>query len=299
MADKKSFFLYAAAISLILICAIAVKMVFAANPMADLAIHIIPAPAPITNCLAGSTCPPGQWTIAQQEEFNGAGLDPNGPLTSATGVCCGSQYYIDNSGDGTGITPIFTGTTVQLRSFSNGAHGCFTDGIGPACGGNGYTWKGTTGAGYYEARIKADSSSAYKVFWTVMANGDCTGGGASLINGFEADVLEDFGGGSAQANTHWGGYGGCHMQAPLGGFADADGFHNWGVLWPDPAHNRGLTYFRDGVPIESLNGPVDTTDFIASGINGGGLHIAGRPGDANGRTLEVDWVRYYKPAGSK
>lgn len=259
------------------------------SPPQNIAVTVNPSGG--AGCLSGSICPPGNWKIVAAEEFNGTGLDPNGPLTTTTGWCCGNQFWIDNSGDGTGWTPAFTGSTVVLYSYSNGAHGCGSNNTFNLCGGTGFTWKGTTGSGYYEARMKDGSDGAYKVFWTLVDNGDCTGGGAYLTNGFEADISESFGGTSAQVNTHWGGYGGCHNSDPSCCYNPADAFHLWGVQWPDAS--GGITYWRDGVAIKSTAGPVDTTGTVATGLNGG-LQIAGVKGQANGGTMEVDWVRYYQ-----
>jgi hypothetical protein len=236
-------------------------------------------------CVTGSTCPPGNWQLIASNEFNGSGLDANGPMIEQTGQQQGT--WVDNSGDGTGMTPIYNGSTVVLRSFSNGAHGL---------GGNGYSWRGNTGSGYYEARLITDTSNAYKQFWFISdTKGDCTGGGSSLLNGWESDIMESPSGTTAQVNTHWGGYNTCHLQDPLGGFAVSDAFHTWGVMWPDPAHNGGITYFRDGVAIKSMEGPVNTADNITNLMCCGGINITGANGDSNGRTMEVDWVRYYKP----
>ena len=259
------------------------------SPPQNIAVTI--APSTGAGCLTGSMCPPGStWKIAAQEEFNGTGLDPNGPLTSTTGWCCGNGFWNDNSGDGTGLTPTFTGSTVILHAYSNGTHGCGPN-AGSYCGGNGYTWKGTTGPGYYEARIKDGPQSNYKVFWLLIDNGDCTGGGAYLTNGFEADMKEAFGGASSQVNIFWGGYGSCSNQSPTCCFNAADAFHLWGLEWPDI--NGGLTYWRDGVAIKTVTGPVENKCCILSGLNGG-IETAGAKGQTDGGTMEVDWVRYYQ-----
>jgi hypothetical protein len=246
------------------------------------------AAASASGCLAGSTCPAGLWNIVERDEFNGSGLDPSGPWIEATGWVAGTCCYIDNTGDGTGMTPIYNGSTVKLRSFSNGAHGCMD-----ACGGNGYIWRGTEGAGYYEIRLKSDGGNAGKVVWFLFGNQDCAGGGAFLNNGWESDIMESFGGSGSQINTHWGGYGSCHNSDPHDAGSQADNFHNFGVFWPDPAHNNGLTYIKDGVEIAHLNGPITNTGPIISSLCCGGINVVGNPGQPNGDVLEIDWVRYY------
>lgn len=228
------------------------------------------------------------------EEFNQIGLSANSLMSDTPGYLAG-RYWIDNTGDGTGMSAIYTGTTVKLRSFSNGAHGCASDGsIGAACEGNGFSFSGGTADGYYEFRVMADDTT-YNAWWLLFENYDCTGGGADLRNGFEADIVEVFSPGTTQQNVHWGGFGSCHASSPSAGPTSSDGFHNWGVMWPDPAHNGGISFWRDGVQLSYVNGPVMTGVNVSGNMCCGGIQILSWNPDYDGKITEVDWVRYYRP----
>jgi hypothetical protein len=235
------------------------------SPSVDVPVTI----TPLGNaCLAGSICPPGNWTIAFDEEFNGP-LDFNSKWTQPGG---------GGPGTGRGGDPV--NNSVSLSVSGGLLH------IKPTPGNDGEisTPPGSCcGPGYYEARLQGDAAD-YDAFWTI-ANTDTNC--LPLTGGAENDIMESPGGGQGQNNTHWSGYGTCHQAIASGNVAsDSDGFHLWGLWWDPP---NGYTYYRDGIQTFFVQGPVTSTNLSSIVVNGGYLNPPARG-------LQVDWVRYYQPS---
>jgi hypothetical protein len=217
-------------------------------------------------CLAGSICPSGNWTIAFDEEFNGP-LD----FTSKWTQPAGGGQGIGRGGDAINNSASLSVSGGQLHIFAQSGKG------GEISTPNGY------GPGYYEARLQADPNN-WDVFWTI-ANTDTNC--QPLSAGAELDILEQPGGDDAQEHVHYSGYGACHTALSNNGLPSAsDAFHLWGVWWDPP---NGYTFYRDGVQMWFVAGPVSATNLSSIVITGQAF-----PSTTTG--YHVDWVRYYRPS---
>jgi hypothetical protein len=235
-------------------------------------------------CLPGSICPPGNWSVAFQDEFTALSVDTSKWVTNQT--CGRGGDPVNNSltlslpGDGMlHLKPVGPG----LKDCNN--RGGFNDG-------ELYTIPGLVlpngtvccGPGYYEARLKGDAND-YDAWWT-LPNSDISCSHPNLTDGSEEDIMESAFG-NAQNNQHWGGYGACHQAISSGDISsDNDAFHLWGLLW-EPTN--GFTFYRDGVQTWHNPGPVNNGSNPVSMIVNGGYRNQPTTG------LLVDWVRYYQP----
>ena len=248
-------------------------LAYAGNPSADLTVQIVPGGLP------GSILPPGNWTLAFNDEFNGTSLDTTfwTSATDGTGLF-GGQVFVHNS-----TTVTVSGGELRLVSFDTPAAGttgtCHPNGC---VNGAVISHTFSSAEGYYEARLKSQPAD-YTAFWG--ANTSIPNCGA-FSGGFETDIMESFGGSNAQVNTHWSGYGSCHLSSGTGSiFASADTFHVWGV-WINATD--GVTYYRDGVQIFHLDGPIATAAASPFNLY---FHIEGGGGNP---PFEIDWFRFYR-----
>jgi hypothetical protein len=92
---------------------------------------------------------------------------------------------------------------------------------------------------------------------------------------------------SGQVNTHWNGYGhAINSSGPGYIYGDAaDGYHVYGV-WIDATN--GITYYRDGVQTDHLNGPLTTAASTQRTVY---LHTELSPGS---QLFSIDWFRFYQ-----
>jgi hypothetical protein len=230
-------------------------LAYAGNPSADLTVQIVPGGLP------GSILPPGNWTLAFNDEFNGTSID-----TSKWTYPC--PRCVVNGGD--------VIDTLAVVSFSNG-HMVFTE--EPDGTGGEVTSINAFGQGYYEARMIP--GDGWSLFWIISTvNNNCAG---DRTHGFEADIYENISSGG-QHNVHWNGYRDCHQSEgcfDLG--LPQTGEYVFGLWWTD----SNLTFYVDGKQTCQIGGPNGALPHVIK------LTVAGL---GTGIPVRYDWVRYYQPA---
>jgi hypothetical protein len=246
----------------------------------------VPDPRNIAGgCLAGSICPPGNWSIAFNDEFNSSTINNNvwvNPPGLFTGrgraTCCNNQtnLTVNPGGDGLAHFHLTAGSNPPIGSELSTIQGLVL-GNGTVC----------CGPGYYEARMRTDTGH-HDTFWGI-ANTDSAC--QPLTAGAEFDIIENPEGGDGQ-HIHWSGYGGCHQSVSSGSIpSSSDGMHIWGMLWDATS---GYTFYRDGVQTYQVPGPVNNgsnKDSIVLSVD------TDYPGNGdNQQGMLVDWVRYYQPS---
>jgi beta-glucanase (GH16 family) len=235
------------------------------SPSVDVPVTITPL---VNACLAGSICPPGNWTLVFNDEFNGTTLDttkwthPADGGTGRGGDTINDTVALSVSG---GLLHLKPGSTTQ---------GGEVDSI------NGF------GPGYYEARLQADPGD-WDAFW-IITNPPINFNCQPITVGSEVDIMEFVNGrppSQTTQNVIWGGYSTCLTSDVRSAATATDTFHLWGMLW-DAA--GGFTFYRDGVQTVHFPGPVSTN--LATIILVGTAY----PGPSSTGLL-VDWFRYYQP----
>jgi len=267
-------------------------LAYANNPSANLSVQIVPANS--GGGLPGSILPPCPggctWTLAFDDEFNGASLDMTKWL----------QPYSDGSREGSFPAPTVTDCfgnngTPSPGSVSVGGGLLIMNPVGTASVGNNPSYacevapRQKLGPGYFEARLKTDPSQ-WTDFWTC-----CDQQRGSTSGWFEVDIMETLPGytpgagyiGNIQADS----YHGFVAGQPTGDMSSA--FHVYGVDWEA---NSGYFLYVDGQPVPQSWGTNPDGCSAASPCNNptylrfmAGLFFPGSP--RNG--FQIDWFRYY------
>jgi hypothetical protein len=260
------------------------------GPSANLSVQIVPAGSVTGSILP--FLPPGttQWVYMGGDEFNGSSLNfafwnatpLDGSLVDGQG--CQVLSSITESGGSlsiVGVDPVHCAH--QPPYPANGVCGSPCAG-GEITSNNPPGIPGGFGPGYYEARIF--NQAGYAAFWTGNNWGSCASPPPAIVTGgAENDIME--GSGTYQNNTHWGGYGACHMSNPQTGLGPVnDGYHLLGLRW-DPTD--GFRYYLDGRqtqyiagPVSSMVGGTNDVKFTAFAYSDGGAPIL------------VDWFRFFR-----
>jgi hypothetical protein len=255
---------------------------------------IVPS-SPPNGCLPGSTCPPGQWALIFDDEFDGSSIDTTKWLIYPDYYIDSGQYCFKNS---TQLT--VSGGVASIRGFDTAGTPCPLLSGGILSAGGGGLESASMPPGYYEARIKADplgggpAGMGGSGFWGLTAGGGdhCSG---ALPVFFEADIIEYWNGGG-HSGVIYGDYTRCKTVIyGVDGEQAADQFHIWGMLY-DPYN--GITYYKDGVQVFSYNNgcSVSTPCVTRFWIEINNNLQAGATDTSH--PMLIDWVRVYTPAGA-
>jgi hypothetical protein len=213
----------------------------------------------VSGCLPDSICPPGNFVLDFQDEFNGNSVDYTkwrfyADGTSLAGALVQNSLMTVNGG-------IVTMVVNQSGYFA------VLDSI------NGYN-----GPGYWETRIRFnDSHSGY---W------HSAGWGNTLADGYEIDNPESFGGCGGVYHLIYAPGGNLTFIPPVVGFDPhtnlCDGFH---IIGYEIDQATGGTFYMDGVPFGNVPDGYSTASFhtqIFVNYSAGAVAY-----------VQVDWVRHY------
>jgi autotransporter-associated beta strand protein len=240
--------------------------------------------------------PPGKgWALAWSDEFSGTTVD-----TSKWNVGTGARRDATNTASAVSVA----GGMLSVKTYTEG--------------GKHYTgWLGSNGKfenafGYWEARIRFNSSAGmWSAFW-LQPNG-INNVGDPAGNGTEIDIVEhrrqDSGGADMRnksaMNVHWDGYGASHKS--VGSTVNNPGvdtsslqgnFHTYGLLWEPGKY----TFYIDGAEVWSTTAAISQVRqwiYLTSEVDNGawaGNIPSGGYGDRNATTtkFDVDWVRFHQ-----